>query len=35
LAVNRLGEKGSWDLAELEADFSELSIADAPIEITG
>ena len=35
LAVNRLGEKGFWDVAELEAEFKELIIADAPIEISG
>jgi DNA modification methylase len=35
LAVNRLGEKGVWDLGELEAEFKELVIADAPIEISG
>ena len=35
LAVNRLGEKGIWDIAELEAEFKELIIADAPIEISG
>jgi DNA modification methylase len=35
LAVNRLGEKGARDLGELEAEFKELVIADAPIEITG
>src|SRR6185437_15704504 len=35
LAVNRLGEKGSWDLTELELEFKELIIADAPIEISG
>ena len=35
LAVNRLGEKGTWDLDELEAEFRELVIADAPIEISG
>jgi DNA modification methylase len=35
LAVNRLGEKGTWDLDELEAEFEELLIEDAPIEITG
>jgi hypothetical protein len=33
LAVNRLGEKGAWDLDELE--FEELTITDAPIEISG
>jgi DNA modification methylase len=35
LAVNRLGEKGFWDVGELEAEFKELIIADAPIEISG
>jgi DNA modification methylase len=35
LAVNRLGEKGVWDIGELEAEFKELIIADAPIEISG
>jgi DNA modification methylase len=35
LAVNRLGEKGFWDFGELEAEFKELIIADAPIEISG
>jgi DNA modification methylase len=30
-----LGEKGVWDLGELEAEFKELIIADAPIEISG
>ena len=35
LAVNRLGEKGSWEIGELEAEFKELIIANAPIEISG
>ena len=35
LAINRLGEKGSWDIGELEAEFKELIISDAPIEISG
>src|ERR1700674_780615 len=35
LAVNRLGEKGVWDVGELEAEFKELIIADVPIEISG
>ena len=35
LAVNRLGEKGCWDVGELQAEFTELIIADAPIEISG
>ena len=35
LAVNRLGEKGAWDLDELKVEFTELIIKDAPIEVTG
>lgn len=35
LAVNRLGEKGEWDLCELKIEFEELVLADAPIEISG
>jgi len=35
LAVNRLGEKGRWDLGELKIEFEELILAEAPIEITG
>jgi DNA modification methylase len=35
LAANRLGEKGSWDIEELQAEFKELIIADAPIELSG
>jgi hypothetical protein len=35
LAVNRLGEKGQWDLDELKIEFEELILADAPIEISG
>jgi ParB-like nuclease domain len=35
LAVNRLGEKGEWNLDELEIEFEELILADAPIEISG
>ena len=35
LAVNRLAEKGSWDIAELDAEFKELILADAPIELSG
>jgi hypothetical protein len=30
-----LGEKGFWDVGELEAEFKDLIIADAPIEIAG
>ncbi len=35
LAVNRLGEKGQWDLGELRIEMEELILADAPIEISG
>jgi DNA modification methylase len=35
LAVNRLAEKGEWDLEELKFQFDDLIIADAPIEISG
>src|ERR1700730_7867959 len=34
-SVHRVGEKGVWDIGELEAEFKELIIADAPIEISG
>jgi DNA modification methylase len=35
LAVNRLGEKGEWNLNELKIEFEELILADAPIEVSG
>jgi DNA modification methylase len=35
LAVNRLTEKGEWDLDRLKIEFEELIVTDAPIEITG
>jgi hypothetical protein len=35
LAVNRLAEKGQWNLDELKIEFEELILTDAPIEITG
>jgi DNA modification methylase len=35
LALNRLGEKGSWDFDELKLELQELILEDAPIEITG
>ena len=35
LAVNRLAEKGEWDLDELKIEFEELILSDAPIEIIG
>jgi DNA modification methylase len=35
LALNRLSEKGEWDLVELKIEFEELILTDAPIEISG
>jgi DNA modification methylase len=35
LAVNRLAEKGEWDLDALKVEFNELVLMDAPIEIAG
>jgi ParB-like chromosome segregation protein Spo0J len=35
LAVNRLSEKGQWDLGELKIEFEELILTEAPIEISG
>jgi ParB-like chromosome segregation protein Spo0J len=35
LAVNRLAEKGQWDLDAFKIEFEELIVIDAPIEITG
>jgi DNA modification methylase len=35
LAVNRLSEKGQWNLDELKIEFEELILANAPIEISG
>jgi DNA modification methylase len=35
LAVNRLAEKGEWDLDELKVEFEELILEEAPIEISG
>ncbi len=35
LAVNRLGEKGEWNLDELKIEFEDLIVADAPIEASG
>ena len=35
LAVNRLAEKGEWDLDALKVEFEELILMDAPIEIAG
>jgi hypothetical protein len=33
LAVNRLGEKGQWNLEELKLEFEELILTGAPIEM--
>ena len=35
LVVNRLGEKGEWNLDELKFEFEELIVNDAPIEVSG
>ena len=35
LAVNRLGEKGEWNLDELKIEFEDLVLIDASIEISG
>ena len=35
LAVNRLGEKGAWDLDALKVEFEELMVEDGPVEIAG
>ncbi len=35
IALNRLGEKGRWDLGELKLEITELIIEEAPIEIAG
>jgi DNA modification methylase len=35
MALNRLSEKGSWNLDELKVELEELILEDAPIEITG
>jgi DNA modification methylase len=35
IALNRLGEKGSWDFDELKLELEELILEDVPIEITG
>lgn len=35
LALNRLQERGAWDLGELKLEFEELILEDVPFEITG
>lgn len=35
MALNRLGEKGSWDFDELKLELEELILENAAVEITG
>ncbi len=35
LAINRLAERGEWDLDGLKVEFEELLVLDAPIELVG
>jgi ParB-like nuclease domain/DNA methylase len=35
IAVNRLGEKGEWDVDALRLEFEELILEEAPIEVSG
>ncbi len=35
VALNRLGEKGHWNVDELRLELKELTIEDAPIEVAG
>ena len=35
MALNRLGEKGSWHFDELKLELEELILEDVPIEIAG
>jgi hypothetical protein len=35
LALNRLSEKGEWNLDELKIEFEDLILTDAPIEMSG
>lgn len=35
LCLNRLAEKGTWDIEELRLEFEELVVLEAPIEISG
>jgi DNA modification methylase len=35
LALNRLGEKGTWDVETLKLEFEELIEVDAPLDMTG
>jgi ParB-like nuclease family protein len=35
IAINRMNQKGTWDLDELKAEFEELIRLDAPLEVSG
>ncbi|MCJ2087489.1 site-specific DNA-methyltransferase [Methylobacterium sp. E-005] len=35
LALNRLQERGGWDLDELKLEFEELALEDGPLDVTG
>jgi DNA modification methylase len=35
ISLNRLAERGEWDIAELRVEFDELIVVDAPLEATG
>lgn len=35
IALNRVGEKGGWDVGELKVVMEELVIADQPVTVTG
>jgi DNA modification methylase len=35
IAVNRLGEKGEWDIEALRLEFEELIVEEAPVEVAG
>ena len=35
LAINRLGEKGQWDLGELKLELNELVLEDVRLEVSG
>lgn len=35
IALNRLGEKGSWDIDALKTEFDELLIVEAPVAVCG
>ena len=35
LAINRLGEKGRWDLGELKLELNDLILEGRPLEVSG